>query len=70
MQAFLDPKEHPEYRSMLSTYRYLVGKHGYGILMSGFGPRTVRIVSATMVLQLVRTNLVKLLEKSKGVGDP
>ncbi|KAK9805324.1 hypothetical protein WJX73_002241 [Symbiochloris irregularis] len=66
-QAFLDSKANPEYRSMLSTYRHLVSKHGVGILMSGFGPRTVRIVSATMVLQVVRTNLVKLVEKQKGI---
>ena len=63
-QAFLDPRANPEYNSSWSTYRHITRQHGMGILFSGLGPRAVRIVGATMILQTVRTTLVGFLESA------
>ncbi|CAL5225283.1 g8081 [Coccomyxa viridis] len=66
MQAFMDPKEHPEYATLRSTLQHLVKTQGLSGLWAGIVPRAGRISCAVIILQGVRSKLISLVEQLKG----
>ncbi|KAK9824556.1 hypothetical protein WJX72_011293 [[Myrmecia] bisecta] len=65
MQAFLNHDTHPQYRTAVSTLRFIASTQGIGSLWAGIAPRAFRIVGATFILNGVRTQLTDLLEGSR-----
>jgi hypothetical protein len=61
-QAFPDLKTHPQYRTMLSTAKYVVGEGGAGALFAGLLPRSLRIIGAMFIFNEVKTRAVEYLE--------
>ena len=66
MQAFVVPKETPEYRSSITTMQHVVKQGGgWTALWSGIAPRAFRIVGATFILNGTKTYLVDKVETSR-----
>ena len=61
-QAFPDLKTHPQYRTMLSTTRYVIGDGGVGALFAGLLPRAFRIIGAMFIFNEIKTRAVDHLE--------
>lgn len=63
-QAFLDPKEAPQYATARSTARHII-QQGGGIsaLWAGFTPRAARTVGAAFILNYVRDKSINALEQ-------
>lgn len=61
-QAFPDLKTHPQYRTMMSTARYVVGEAGVGALFAGLLPRAFRIIGAMFIFNEVKQRAVDYLE--------
>ena len=57
LQAFADPMEKAEYRTVSSTVRDAVARNGVLSLWSGFAPRAFRVVGAAFILNGCRTKL-------------
>lgn len=65
LQAFPDPTEKPEYRSMVSTTRHILHHEGYKALFAGLVPRAGRIVCAVFILTGTRNTLVEMLHNRR-----
>lgn len=67
-QAFLDPKEAPQYATARSTARYMM-QQGGGVtaLWSGFTPRCARTVGAAFILTYVRDTCIDVLEQRQAL---
>lgn len=66
MQAFVLPKETPEYRSSMTTMKHIVKQGGsWAALWSGVAPRAFRLVGATFILNGTKTYLVDKVETSR-----
>ena len=66
MQAYVIPKETPEYRSSISTMQHVIKQGGgIGALWSGIAPRAFRVVGATFILNATRTFIVDQLEAAR-----
>ena len=61
-QAFPDLKTHPQYRTIMSTARYVVGEGGVGALFAGLMPRAFRIIGAMFIFNEVKTRAMAFLE--------
>jgi len=61
-QAFPDLKTHPQYRTVLSTARHVVGEGGVGALFAGLLPRAFRIIGAMFIFNEVKTRGMAFLE--------
>jgi len=61
-QACPDLKTHPQYRTMLSTARYVTGEGGVGALFAGLLPRAFRIIGAMFIFNEIKTRAVDHLE--------
>ena len=64
VQAFVDTEAQPQYRTIFSTARHLVQSQGVPVLWSGLAPRLFRLCSAFVILQVARSQLIKLMEGS------
>ena len=65
MQATLEPGSRPEYRTALSTLRYILEKEGVPGVFSGMVARSTRIIGATFLLNIVRNKLIDIAEAAK-----
>jgi hypothetical protein len=65
MQANIDPEVTPQYRNQLSTLRQLLSEGGVGSLYAGFLPRAVRLVGATFILNIAKSEISEAWEKTK-----
>ena len=66
MQAYVIPKETPEYRSSITTMQHVIKQGGgIGALWSGIAPRAFRVVGATFILNATRTFMVDQLEAAR-----
>ena len=65
VQAFVNVESHPEYTSIASTARHLIQTQGIASLWTGIAPRLVRLCGATIILQVVRTQMIALIEGSR-----
>ena len=61
-QAFPDLKAYPQYRTIFSTARYVVGEGGVGALFAGILPRAFRIIGAMFIFNEVKSRALAYLE--------
>ena len=62
LQAFINAKATPQYRSVTSALQEIARSQGYQSLWLGLAPRAFRLVGATFILNKVRTGIIDVVE--------
>eukprot|EP01024_Parvocaulis_polyphysoides_P001288 TRINITY_DN10349_c3_g1_i3.p1 TRINITY_DN10349_c3_g1~~TRINITY_DN10349_c3_g1_i3.p1 ORF type:complete len:313 (-),score=2.63 TRINITY_DN10349_c3_g1_i3:931-1743(-) len=62
MQAQLDVKLKPEYRTMMTTGYYVAGQRGIPYLWKGLLPRGLRLICASIIINATRSFIIDLFE--------
>lgn len=66
LQALCSSEEYPQYRSLLSTARYILQTEGVGGFFAGLLPRAFRICGAVIILNSSRSTIVGLIDSRRG----